>query len=447
MAPEDLAAAARRPMIRHLLAAVGLALMAAPATPAAALSFGIGEQAPAAFADGRLRALDLQHARLIVPWDAATTQPASVQTWLDATAAAGLTPHVAFNHRTADRCPWQPCVIPTREQFAQAFARFRASFPAVTTYTVWNEANHNVQPVRHSPETVAGFYDDMRVACPSCTIVAGDVLDSGTSFVRWLQRFEAASTTRPRLWGLHNYGDATEGGTENTDAVLAALPGELWIEETGGILTLRSASGRTTLQTTEHDQARAVTHAFTLARARPRIGRMYLYQWRAEAHHRFDSGLLRPDGTDRPALAAARLQLRPVTPPVPTDAATEEASQEVEATPPDETVTGDLPAQVTWRVRWSGRGRSSKLALTARCAAACAGTVRVTLRTRARSGRAAAHAIRTRTYRVRPARRAQTLRLAVPARALRAARTARSRKLVLTTGDIAAVLPLARPRR
>ncbi len=75
-----------------------------------------------------------------------------------------------------------------------------------------NEANHASQPVADDPEAVARYYDALRAACPACTIVAGDVLDSG-SYRRWLQRFLRASTTTPRLWGLHDYGDVTYGAT------------------------------------------------------------------------------------------------------------------------------------------------------------------------------------------------------------------------------------------
>jgi hypothetical protein len=189
----------------------------------AALTVGIGDQQPSAFSDQRLLGLGMNHARLIVPWNAATTEPAAVQAWLDAAAAAGMTPHVAFEHLRTDHCPGRPCVLPTRAQYGAAVRAFIARFPQVRTYTAWNEANHASQPVAQHPEAAAGYYEELRAACPTCTIVAGDVLDSG-SFVRWLQRFQAATSTRPRLWGLHNYGDVTYGRTSGTDAVLRTVP-------------------------------------------------------------------------------------------------------------------------------------------------------------------------------------------------------------------------------
>jgi hypothetical protein len=145
----------------------------------AALIVGIGDQQPSAFSDARLLGLGMNPARLIVPWNAATTEPASVQAWLDAAAAAGMTPHVAFEHLRTDHCPGRPCVLPTRAQCGAAARAFIARFPQVRTYTAWNEANHASQPVAQHPEAAAGYYEELRSACPTCTIVAGDVLDSG----------------------------------------------------------------------------------------------------------------------------------------------------------------------------------------------------------------------------------------------------------------------------
>ncbi|MCW2983350.1 MAG: hypothetical protein JWR63_920, partial [Conexibacter sp.] len=291
-------------MRRALLLA--LLILACPAgTAAAAVTVGLGDQKASAFADPRAGALGLRYARLIVPWDAATSEPAAVDAWLAAVAAAGMAPHVAFEHLRSDSCPGRRCVVPTRAQYGAAVRRFVARFPAVRTYTTWNEANHASQPVASRPEAVAGYYDELRAACPSCTVVAGDVLDSG-SYASWLRRFLAASTTTPRLWGLHDYGDVTYGRTTGADTVLSIVPGSVWVEETGGIVTLRSAPApaRPTFATTEAAAATAIDRAFAIAAARPRITRMYIYEWMAFAGDAFDAGLVRPDGSARPSLAA-----------------------------------------------------------------------------------------------------------------------------------------------
>ena len=344
------------PRRRSLLAALSClgVLCAGPAH--AAVTVGLADQKPAAFGDARARALGLKAARLIVPWDAATSEPAAVQEWLDAVAAAGLTPHVAFEHLRSDACPGRPCTIPARATYAAAVRRFVARFPQVKTYTTWNEANHESQPVWNAPEAVAGYYDELRAACPSCTVVAGDVLDSG-SYVRWLQRFRAASSTTPQLWGLHDYGDVNHATTAGVDAVLAVVPGALWIEETGGIVSLRNAIGRVTFTQSDGDAATAVDRAFAIAGARSRISRMYIYQWQARVGDRFDAGLVRPDGTTRPSYDAVVRGVAGL-------AATPKAT----------------PA-LTWTATWSTLVRR-RLVLRARCRVAgrrCAGRVTVRL--------------------------------------------------------------------
>ena len=285
---------------RAALAVAVLAFAVAPGAAQAA-TIGLADQNATAYADGRLRALKLPVARLVVPYDAATSQPQLVASWLAAVAAAGMQPHVAFEHLRANGCPGSPCIVPSRATYAAAVRRFVATFPQVRVYTTWNEANHESQPVASRPEMVAGYYEELRAACALCTIVAGDVLDSG-SYLRWLERFQAATDSDPQLWGLHNYGDVTYGTTEGTDAVLRAVSGELWIEETGGIVVLRNSAGRITLSFDETRAAASIDRAFALLASRPRITRMYVYHWQSGATSRFDAGLVRPDCKPAPEL-------------------------------------------------------------------------------------------------------------------------------------------------
>src|SRR3954447_21068130 len=310
-----------------------------------------------------------------------------------------MAPHVAFEHLRSDRCPDAPCTLPTRARYGAAVRAFIARFPQVRTYTTWNEANHQTQPTAEDPAAVAGFYDELRAACPVCTIVAGDVLDSGT-YTRWLQSFVDASTTSPPLFGLHDYGDVTYDRTNGVRNVLAIIPGRLWIEETGGIVSARNSAGRQTLSISEADAALAIDRALTIAQAYPRIDRMYVYHWRAGALDRFDSGLLRPDGVPRAsyhALARNLAALRTATP-------------------------------VRWTAAWS-KARPGRLNLTARCRAAdkvCRGRVSVALRV---GGRALA--LTRRTYRTQSKRGSVTLRVAVSRTLRRRARAASTRALVV----------------
>ena len=412
---------------RLALALVALAL-AAPAAASAAV-IGFGDQNASVFADARLRALGLPVARLVVPWDAATSQPDRVAAWLAAVAAAGMRPHVAFEHLTSDRCPGSPCTAPSRAAYAAAVRRFIARFPQVRTYTTWNEANHASQPVSSRPEAVAGYYEELVAACGGCTVVAGDVLDSG-SYVRWLQRFQAATSARPRLWGLHNYGDVTHATTTGTDDVLATVTGALWIEETGGIVVLRNSSGAVTLSSNETRAAASIDRAFALLAGRPRITRMYVYHWKGTTGGRFDAGLVRPDDSLRPSYAAV---VRGI------------AAQ----------ATATAAATLRWTATWS-RARRGVLLVRARCRTAsgrCTGRVALSLRTRRRAAAPARVAqLRARSYRTTAARPVQTLRIAVGRRLrarLRAAGTRRRRLRVRPATPAGAAstttLALARP--
>jgi hypothetical protein len=401
-----------------LLAVLALALPAPAAHAAAAVVVGLGDQKAATFSDARVRALGLRHARLIVPWDAATSEPALVDQWLAAVAAAGMEPHVAFEHLRSDRCPARPCVVPTQAQYGAAVRRFVARFPTVRTYTTWNEANHASQPVASRPEAVAGYYDELRAACPSCTGVAGDVLDSG-SYASWLRRFLAASTTTPRLWGLHDYGDVTYNKTTGVDTVLGIVPGALWVEETGGLVQLRNSAGRTTFATTEALAASAIDRAFALAATRPRIARMYVYEWMAFPNDAFDAGLVSPDGTERPSLAALRTGLAALPKTVAT-----------------------APAPLRWTATWS-RLHRRQLVLKGTCRTTvvrCTGWITATLRTRATGAARASFAriASRRRYATTSARRTVMLRITLSSRAFRRARDAPTRRVVLA---IAATRP------
>jgi hypothetical protein len=112
------------------------------------------------------------------------------------------------------------------------------------------------------------------------------------------------------VWGLHDYYDTTYFTTSGLRDYLGAVTGQVWLTETGGIVALRTREGQVSLP---HDEMRArasVSFAFEEAHAfASRVERMYLYQWRADSQGRFDAGLIRPDGSSRPALEVVRAQL------------------------------------------------------------------------------------------------------------------------------------------
>jgi hypothetical protein len=419
----------------RLLALVVAALALTPAVAHAAV-IGLADQNAGSYADARLRALHLPVARLVVPYDAATSEPQLVATWLAAVSADGMQPAVAFEHLKVNGCPGSPCVVPSRATYAAAVRAFIARFPQVRTYTTWNEANHESQPVAEHPEAVAGFYEELRAACPSCTIVAGDVLDSG-GYIRWLQRFQAATDSNPQLWGLHNYGDVTYDTTEGTDSVLRTVSGQLWIEETGGIVVLRNAAGRVTLSYNEDRAAASIDRAFAIAAARPRITRMYIYHWQAGPTSSFDAGLVRPDGSLRPSYAAVQRGI---------------AGQPASAN----TTAAAAASTLTWIAAWS-KAKPKILLVRAHCTTSggrCVGHVALKLQTRPTTRNAARTAsIATRTYRTSSTHRTVTLHINVSKtlrRRVRAAVTRRLRLAITPTTPTGATrsltLKLAKPR-
>ncbi|WP_445148829.1 glycosyl hydrolase [Baekduia sp. Peel2402] len=399
-----------------LFAVLVLALAVVAPVTRASVVVGMGDQKASVFSDARLTGLGLRYARLIVPWDAASTEPATVDAWLAAVAAAGMTPHIAFEHLRSDACPSsRRCVVPTAAQYGVAVRRFIARWPQIKTYTTWNEANHTSQPVASRPELVAAYYDQLVAACLGCTIVAGDVLDSG-SYANWLRRFLSAASTTPQLWGLHDYGDVTYGRTTGVDTVLSIVPGTLWIEETGGIVTLRNDAGRATFSATESAAATAIDRAFAIAATRPRITRMYIYSWQAKANDSFDAGLVRPDGTTRPSLTALQRNLAGAA--------------------AAKTTTAAAKTPVTWKATWS-KQHKRQVVLTATCRTTvvrCTGMVTATLRTRA-AGVAQATFARVaskKAYATTSKKRVVSVRITLTSRAFARASRAPTRRVVLT---------------
>ena len=135
--------------------------------------------------------------------------------------------------------------------------------------------------------------------------------------------------------------------------MLGAVPGTLWLEETGGIVVRRDAAGRELLADRRGPRGaggeRGVRAGHGSARG---SARMYVYQWRAGASDLFDAGLLRPDGSERASYAAFAAGVR--------------ALPKTAASP-----------GVSWTASWS-KGR---LILRLKCAVApCRGKVTVRLR-------------------------------------------------------------------
>ena len=281
-----------------------LAVAAFPAASTATVTVGLGDQSWNTFSDGRFTDLGIKRVRVVTPWNVALTR--GNRLWLDeyltAARAAGADPLVSFGAAHPSRCPARPCKLPTSGEFDRAFRAFRARWPWVRTIGVWNEANHRSQPTFRSPEQAARYFNVVRKRCPACRVVAADVIDDA-NMVRWLRRFKAVARSA-RLWGLHNYRDGNPrrgqryGGTK---LLLKTVRGQVWLTETGGIVRFVLPDGRTLFPYSEKRANVAISRVLRLAKEyRRRIGRLYVYHWRADQFdNRFDAGLLGKDGTPR----------------------------------------------------------------------------------------------------------------------------------------------------
>jgi hypothetical protein len=292
----------------------GCGLAAAPEKSDAAVLVGIGDQDASMFTDPLYTQVGFKRARYFPSWNVALkpTEARWLDQWLAQAEATGTEPLISFFAALGSRCPKRPCKLPTVSEYTRAFKAFRKRWPRVKVVSPWNEANHRSQPTFKNPKRAAQYYNVVRKYCTGCKIVAADVIDE-VNMERWLKVFKETAK-KPRIWGLHNYRDTNKrkgqrlGGTAR---LLKAVRGEIWLTETGGIVKFVLPSGHTLFPFSESRADTATKRMFALAsRYRSRIKRLYIYHWKqASKDNRFDAGLVRRNGTARPAYNTVRRQL------------------------------------------------------------------------------------------------------------------------------------------
>jgi Glycosyl hydrolase catalytic core len=304
-------------LLACLLAAAvvaGCSLAAAPEKSDAAVLVGIGDQDASMFTDPLFTQLGVKRARYFPSWNVALKpQEATwMDQWITQARNTGTEPLISFFASLGSACPSRPCTLPTVRQFTRAFKAFRKRWPDVRVISPWNEANHRSQPTFKHPKRAAQYYNVVRKYCKRCKIIAADVIDE-VNMERWLKVFKRTAK-KPRIWGLHNYRDTNKrkgqrlGGTKR---LLKAVKGDIWLTETGGIVRFVLPNGHTLFPYSESRANRATKRMFELAsRYRGRIKRLYIYHWKQSATgNRFDAGLVRRDGTARPAYTTVRNRL------------------------------------------------------------------------------------------------------------------------------------------
>jgi hypothetical protein len=293
-----------------LLAALAALVLCAPAS--ANYRVGLSEQSAATFDQPLWQGLKLKRVRYVVPWDFYKGDgTAEVTSFMNAARAHKQDVLVMFTARrgcytNGKYSRSSACRAPSKKTYTTAFKKFKTAFPWVKTYAPWNEANHVSQPTSKSPKRAADYYSVLRRYCKGCKILGADVLDQ-SNVKTWLRSFIRYSHNRARIWGLHNYKDVNRKQSKGLRNVLTTVPGEVWLTETGGITTFVSSG----FKTSASRAASATKYMFQLADRydsrkrgyKSKVTRIYVYRWWGEPDGRFDSGLVNPDGSPRPAFA------------------------------------------------------------------------------------------------------------------------------------------------
>ena len=265
-------------------------------------AIGFADQKPSMFLDQRFIDLGVRHARLNVPWDV-LREPgtlANVDAWMAGARVRRVTPLITVDR---SRRPGMQSRNPTAGVLATQVRKWRKRWPGqVKQISSWNEGNINKRPA-----LVAQWYLAIRKACPGCTVLGADLVDRKNA-VSWAKRFIKAAKRTPAVWGFHNYVDSNNFKTTTTRAFLKQVKGRVWLTETGGVLNRARPSVK--FAGTGADHAAKVTD-FLLKRIAwldpDRIQRVYLYSWSTAPNDvTWDSGLIGPDGVERPALRVVR---------------------------------------------------------------------------------------------------------------------------------------------
>ena len=143
----------------------------------------------------------------------------------------------------------------------------------------------------------AKYYQTLRHVCPKCTILGLDILDQAAvgPTIQYVSEFKTEirhlRLPMPTLWGLHDYSDTNRFSSERTRAILAVVPGEVWLTETGGIVKFGGAFPNVRGSGLAR-AAKALSFMFAIASKYTRIKRLYVYQWTGGTSSTiFDSGL------------------------------------------------------------------------------------------------------------------------------------------------------------
>jgi hypothetical protein len=262
------------------------------------LLIGIADEHPSVFRSSFWKRLHVGIARYVVPYDvvAHRRELLEARQWIGAAISAHQQILVAFYHSQQ-----VPMRMPSAALYRSDVAKFLRRFPQVHEYQPWNEADRGYVPgyfASPSPMQSAIYYRELRGLAHHDTVLGLDILDSWViaPTLRYVTMFKhdirELRVPMPDLWGLHNYSDTNAHQSIRTRAVLATVPGNVWLTETGGVVHFDSAL------TNVHGSGlrragSALEYMFRLAYVSPRVKRLYIYNWYGtRASARFDAGIM-----------------------------------------------------------------------------------------------------------------------------------------------------------
>jgi hypothetical protein len=238
----------------------------------------------------------------MVDWNAAVMRNKrelhSTQAWVAAALADGVQPMVSFTGDTGTTSNY----VPTTAQYARAIKAFLRAVPQVTVYSPWNEPDWIYRPgLANHPALAASYFNVLHSNCHRCAIVAGDLYLPASQLGSWIRAYRRYLRSRPAAWALHDYYDVRTHTTAQLRTMLRLTSGQIWLTEISGVERRGHWQFRNQSVTAAGKDERFL---FSLPKRFPRITRIYHYQWqgtRPSPTTGWDSGLLYPNGTPRPA--------------------------------------------------------------------------------------------------------------------------------------------------
>ncbi|HEY2653720.1 MAG TPA: glycosyl hydrolase [Solirubrobacteraceae bacterium] len=300
-----------------LACACALGVAAAPAASAASLTVGISDNSAAMFSNPLFNRINLTVARAMIPWNAAVMRNKGDLHAAQAWARAALNDHVQPMISFAGDPGSAGNYIPSTSVYTSAIRAFLRAVPTVKVYSPWNEPDWVYRPgLANNPGLAASYYNQLVRYCHGCTIVAGDLYLPAAQLGPWIRAYKRHLATRPSVWGLHDYYDVRTHTTSQLRTMLSLTSGQIWLTEISGVERRGHWQYANQSVTAAANDEKFL---FSLPARFPRVTRIYHYQWQGEhpgPNTGWDSGLLYPNGTPRPAYyvvakAAGKRPFRP----------------------------------------------------------------------------------------------------------------------------------------